>query len=1007
MKKLLLLILPIIITVGVFAQNTNTWVDYNKTYYKIKVAETGMYTLSYETLTTAGFPIKSITGNELLLINEGKEIPIFVSNENKWTESDYLEFFGKKLDGRFDTQLYEKPEHQIHSRFSMFADTAVYYLTTGIAEQRITYFESNFENIPAKEEYFMHEVEYAEANSFNSGKPDGNHFHIHHPNYPLNLIDVYFGKYGKGESFLGRTITSNLPNYNNTKISLKTPCIYSNGLSATIKIKTVGLSFSELPSFGHHLKVKLNDELIVDNNFEEYSIQSHNLELFSLKKLNAQNNSIEFSTTTDTAYVDRIGIVNILIKYPRSFNFNNVNTFQFHIEGSGTSQYLEFENLQATENYFLFDLNNLTKTSLVYLKDKAIHAVHLSAIENEKRHLYLYKADKAISVEQLQMFNFTNYTAVNNQGDYIIISHPKLLKQGDAIEQYAAYRSSSKGGNYKPVIVNIEELYDQYSYGIAKHPLAIKNFLNDALENWNTKPRHCFLIGKGIESYRTLGVDNWNQNLIPTFGHKSSDQIFGSENFSPLSRLAIGRLNVTQVQEVTNYLNKVKAVELPYNLAFCSYVKEQQWRHQILHISGKVYDYFDYNPFSRRLLEQANLTADGAATAYSKFLVIDDNVESICKINGRSWQEQTIDCLKNILNDGIKIISFLGGSNKESWDLEIGSPLAYDFNNHYPIIIGQDEFAGNIYKANYTEDQSVLPIEWLNSANKGATAYIGFNYMSDVYTGADLIDDLYLQMFAENPHLTLGEQLNQAIHIHFNKTEFANKYAANAISYSGDPALKYYSNNQPEIILNEENINVDIDKLNDTLYELNIQFQIFYLNIPEIEEVPYRIIKSNGSKQEVVHSGFAKPNKTIYYKSEFEVQLNEMHNFTIEVDYENTYNEICESNNQFSFYAAEPVVGIDAPELNNSIINNYPNPFMDFTVFEFNSKNTKANKLEIVNLKGDIVFEYQFTASPSKQMYTWRGKNNHNQKLPTGIYWAYLKNEGSEIVSEKTKLVLQ
>lgn len=143
MKKLIIFIFSLIAAILTFAQAQNNWIDYNKTYYKIKVAETGIYTINFETLQKAGFPIESATGNELLLINEGKEVAIFVSNEEKWSEGDYLEFYGKRLDGSFDTQLYEKPEHQMHQYFSMFTDTAIYYLTIGLAEKRINYFESN------------------------------------------------------------------------------------------------------------------------------------------------------------------------------------------------------------------------------------------------------------------------------------------------------------------------------------------------------------------------------------------------------------------------------------------------------------------------------------------------------------------------------------------------------------------------------------------------------------------------------------------------------------------------------------------------------------------------------------------------------------------------------------------------------------------------------------------------------------------------------------------------
>ena len=1003
MKKLLILIIPIFAIFNSSAQTQNDWVAYNKTYYKIKVAETGSYTLDYKTLKEQGFPIDSINGNEILLINEGKEIPIYVSNKEAWAEGDYLEFYGKKLDGSFDTQLYEKPEHQLQTRFSMFTDTAVYFLTTGLAEKRINYFESNFEDAPEKEQYFMHEVVYNNPSSYNRGKPDGRHHHIHHPDIPLNLNDIHFGRYGEGEGYLTNTIVNYSQFYSNTKIPLNIHSIYGNGPNANIELEVVGISINELSV--HHLQVKLNNDIVVDNTFDKHSIKSYQINNLPVEKLNELENTIEFSSLTDTAYVDRIGISYLSIKYPRSFDFGGNNTFEFYLDASENNQYIEFENLIEDQTYFLIDVTNQLKTQLVYLEDKNVHAIHLPANKNEKRHLYLYKANQTINIEWLPATNFTNYNEAANQGDYIIITHPQLENLTFPALQYANYRSSVEGGNYKPVVVNVEELYDLYSFGIAKHPLAIKHFLNDALENWDIKPEHCFLIGRGIVNYRAKHLQNWSQNFIPTFGSQASDQIFGAADFSPLSRIAIGRLNVTRSGEISNYLEKVKAVELPNFDDPCKYVKEQLWRHQILHIGSRNFVDTLYNPYNRGLLKQANIASEGGITASSKFLFLDEEeqVANTCKISNPN---QLVNCMKNtIKNEGVKIISFLGGSNKSSWDIEIGSSLNYDFNNQYPIVIGQDEFAGNLYTTYFSDDQTNLPMEWLNQANKGATAYIGFNGILDMFAGAGLVDDLYEQMFVANVEATLGQQLNQAIHTHFNKPEFANKYAANTVSYSGDPALKYYTNHQPEIILNEENINIDIDHITDFIYHLRIQFQISYLNIPETQEVPYQIIQTADTTEEVVHTGFAKPNETVYYKNDFELNSNVAHSFTIELDYENMYNEICESNNQFTFEATEPIVGIEEVALNNIKIDNHPNPFSNYTVFQFGEDITKASNLEIISLKGDVVLQHQLSAS-SKKAFTWYGKDEHNRQLPAGVYWCYLKDVKGQVISLPQKVVL-
>ena len=42
------------------------------------------------------------------------------------------------------------------------------------------------------------------------------------------------------------------------------------------------------------------------------------------------------------------------------------------------------------------------------------------------------------------------------------------------------------------LVVDIEELYHQFSGGIYKNPLSIKRFLSFTMQNWPTWPSHLF-----------------------------------------------------------------------------------------------------------------------------------------------------------------------------------------------------------------------------------------------------------------------------------------------------------------------------------------------------------------------------------------------------------------------------------------------------------------------------------------------------------------------------------
>jgi hypothetical protein len=142
-------------------------------------------------------------------------------------------------------------------------------------------------------------------------------------------------------------------------------------------------------------------------------------------------------------------------------------------------------------------------------------------------------------VNSLETRNFINYGLPANQGDYLIVSSSKLFNGsngGNPVDDYRAYRSSLAGGGYTARIYDIDQLVDQFAFGVKKHPSSIKNFIQYALNSYSTSPKFVFLIGKGVNysDYRnnesSLDVNIKTSlerlNLVPTFGVPASDNLF-------------------------------------------------------------------------------------------------------------------------------------------------------------------------------------------------------------------------------------------------------------------------------------------------------------------------------------------------------------------------------------------------------------------------------------------------------------------------------------------------
>lgn len=140
----------------------NEWINYSQTYFKMKIANDGLYRLDAKDLTAAGIPLATLKGENFKVFALGKEVPLFVSNKNTLQNTDYIEFYGKKNRGELDAELYLKPNvEQMNPNFSMYNDTISYFLTWGTSTNTNVFNEisNDLTAAPAKETYYLHRLD--------------------------------------------------------------------------------------------------------------------------------------------------------------------------------------------------------------------------------------------------------------------------------------------------------------------------------------------------------------------------------------------------------------------------------------------------------------------------------------------------------------------------------------------------------------------------------------------------------------------------------------------------------------------------------------------------------------------------------------------------------------------------------------------------------------------------------------------------------------------------------
>lgn len=154
--------------------------------------------------------------------------------------------------------------------------------------------------------------------------------------------------------------------------------------------------------------------------------------------------------------------------------------------------------------------------------------------------------------------------AASNQADMLIISHgtPGFMT---ASEAWAEYRRSTAGGSLNTKVINITDVYDEFSFG-SVDVAALKAFIQRAKEEWADPPNYVLLMGDTTydpRNYEGLG----NFNLIPSqsvtylLEEGASDEALGDFDGDMLSEISIGRIPARTVNQITTAFNKTKLFE--------------------------------------------------------------------------------------------------------------------------------------------------------------------------------------------------------------------------------------------------------------------------------------------------------------------------------------------------------------------------------------------------------------------------------------------------------------
>ncbi|MBK5286070.1 MAG: hypothetical protein JJE25_11780 [Bacteroidia bacterium] len=777
----------------------NEWINATQDYFKIKIVSEGIYRIDSTFLRNSGVPLSLLQTKHqrIQIFRNGIEqyLYIFDANSNDTlNQNDFIEFYADKNDGSFDKQLYADTSWQPNPRYSLFNDTAIYFLTWNNSPvgKRVTEIccdtnSTSFNSHP-NAPFFTREVYIQNTQEYNLG--------------PVDLYDV---DYGEGEGWVDNRLQYNPSGPVVSVIkTASTRNIFPgpNPPDATFKTVVCGRNANQ-----KHLKIInnfSNTGLVDDPSFMSNSINEYN-SVIPPNQLGPTTTDFRYQLDP-SASVSSVSFAYLQLQYPHTFNFQNEGVAPYKMflpddnqpNNQGKSE-LAITNFNFIGYHIFYDLTNHRRIAGLQNGNQLSIYVPNSGREKicyltDSAHVVRNPAITAVSNMNNTVRKFTNMlsSTVALDDAYVIISNSTLWS---AALQYKAYRSGL-GGNHNVYLADIDELYDQFAYGIRKHPLAIKNFARFMMDKWTSpplnkiKPSYIFIIGKGHQPDLSRNdLIKYKDNLVPTFGVPGSDILFTSGSgfvnsiYDPV--IPIGRLAARNSSHVLDYKQKVQFYEAKQALPL-----PEPWMKEVIHFGGGA-DQNEQNTI-RGYLSTYKDTVEGYKYG--------GHVNSYFKTSSDPIQSNQSDTLRQRINNGVSLITFFGHAAATGFDISTDNPSTFSNSQKYPLVVANSCFAGNLFTDNSVSEDFVLQndkgaIGFIASINLGFVSYLA-RYTTNLYSAFS--DTLY------------GETIGRCMQYAILNTQVANfsgeKRVCLEMILHGDPAIRMNSWSKAELSITQPDI---------------------------------------------------------------------------------------------------------------------------------------------------------------------------------------------------------
>lgn len=900
------------------APYANSWISNGKPYVKISITQSGIYKIPFDSLPS-GFPVDKPANFKIFHL--GKEISI-VSTDNR-----EILFYAVPNDGSSDSLLYRPMNSRINPYSSIYSTKGAYFLTVGdnagkrAAKESLST-DASLTPLPyhLQSDVQVNSTEYSHSTQIYI-KPD--------------FINSFFEQ---GASKTGaRLLNSTLYSYPyQLKSSFK-----SSSAKPTVKVLLHGRSNN-----ARGVEIYIGKNATSLRKVNTINLVNFIAQIFTFDLADddiADDGSVVFGVKSiSTVAEDRFSIGFVNITYPQSYTVQSSESLKKFTLPSTTVSSSRIQVAGTSGQYGIYKITDINNP-VVISGQAADFTISRKAAQSDV--LLLTKETTTITKSQLSSVSFQQFTP--SSYDYIIVTNEGLEASA---KTYAAYRASGDGGGYRPLVVKIKDLYNQFNYGEVS-PLAIRRFVDYMISDGNQE-KYLLLFGKSITFVERM-LPELDED-VPAIGYPGSDILLveglGSAQ-TDLPAIPVGRISAVNSQQAANYLQKVKDYE--HNVT-----GTYGWRKKVLHMNGgKTAE--EINQFKNTLASLTPLIENGSVggdvTAFSK--------QSLIEVEEANITPE--------VNSGVGMISYIGHGSQYVTDYDMGFITAasrgYNNTGKYPFMYFNGCGVGNIFNGRLNTDLNAsdkipLSMDWLLTDQKGSIAIIANSFESYLSPTIRFLDKLYSNLFNSDKFekLPIGKVQKEVIlEILSEANSFYDIANIHQSLLQGDPALHLISVDHADYSVDPTNAVTLYSESASTTIEKSktIRAAIVMANEGRFikdEIVPVQMtyyFDTEGTKETISQSVVG-----IRYMDTLIVSFNNqgkaLVRIDIKVDPSNLLAEMSKTNNNSQFfinwdvakqqfvYSGENVVDVIAPTLdvtfnqrkikNNEIIS--PNPVIRFTI---------------------------------------------------------------------------